>query len=60
MMLDLPQDGSVLGLSGKNLLLLRAKGCDLLSDDVLRSGQCLVSVGKASILEDGNSYPWLS
>ena len=59
-MLDLPQNGNVLDLSGKNLLMLRAKGCDMLSDDALRSGQCLVSVGKTSILEDGNSYPWLS
>nr|CAN66444.1 hypothetical protein VITISV_011563 [Vitis vinifera] len=41
MMLDLPQDGSVLDLSGKNLLLLRTKGCDLLSENALRSGQCL-------------------
>ena len=44
-MLNLPQDGSVLGLSGKNLLLLRAKGYNLLSENALRNGQCLVSVG---------------
>ena len=44
MMLNLPQDGSVLGLRGNNLLLMSTKGCDLLSEDAMRSGQCLESV----------------
>ena len=44
MMLNLPQDGSVLGLSGNNLLLMSTKSCHLLSEDALRSGQCLESV----------------
>ena len=41
MMLNLPQDGSVLGLSGNNLLLMSTKSCDLLSEDALRSGEDL-------------------
>ncbi|RVW62963.1 Retrovirus-related Pol polyprotein from transposon 297 [Vitis vinifera] len=41
MVLNLPQDGSVLGLSADNLLLMSTKSCDLLSEDALRSGQCL-------------------
>ena len=44
MMLNLPQDGSVLGLSGDDLLLMSTKSCDLLSEDALRSSQCLESV----------------
>ena len=44
MVLNLPQDGSVLGLSGDNLLLMSNKSCDMLSEDALRSGQCLEGV----------------
>ncbi|KAL6329697.1 hypothetical protein AAG906_027252 [Vitis piasezkii] len=49
MVLNLPQDGSVLGLSGDNLLLMSMKSCDLLNEDALRSGQCL---------ESGESVVW--
>ena len=56
-MLNLPQDDSMLGLSGNILLLMSTKGCDLLSEDALRSGQCLKSVAYASILDNGYSYP---
>ena len=44
MVLNLPQNGSVLGLSGDNMLLMSTKSYDLLSEDALRSGQCLKSV----------------
>ena len=59
MVLNLPQDGSVLGLSGDNLFLMSTKSCDLLSKDALRSDQCLESVAYASILDNGYSNPWL-
>ena len=44
MVLNLPKDGSMLSLSGDNLLLMSTKSCHLLSKDALRSGQCLQSV----------------
>ena len=44
MMLYLPKDGSMLGLGGYNLLLMGMKSYHLLSEDALRSGQCLQSV----------------
>ena len=44
MLLYLPKDGSMLGLGGDNLLLMGTKSCHLLSEDALRSGQCLQGV----------------
>ncbi|RVW38459.1 hypothetical protein CK203_082345 [Vitis vinifera] len=43
MVLNLPKDDSMLNLSGDNLLLMSTKSCHLLSEDALRSGQCLQS-----------------
>ena len=40
----LPKDGSMLGLGGDNLLLMGTKNFHLLSEDALRSGQCLQGV----------------
>ena len=63
MVLNLPQDGSMLGLSGDNVLLMSMKGCHLLSQDALRSGQCLQSVTCLSgmVLPCNPNYPqWVA
>ena len=39
MMLNLPQDGNVLGLSGEHLLLACSNGCHLLSKAALRCSE---------------------
>ena len=44
MVLYLPKDGSMLGLGNYNMLLMGMKSCHLLSEDALRSGQCLQGV----------------